>query len=429
MTTDSAHITGPTQELAEDPAYAIALTQFNSTADRLGLDDGVRTLLSVPKRELTVNFPVTMDDDSVQVFTGYRIQHNVVRGPAKGGIRYHPQVSLGEVRALAMWMTWKCALVDIPYGGAKGGVKCDPKQLSRNELERLTRRYTSEISIIVGPESDIPAPDVNTNAQVMAWIMDTYSMNVGHSTPGVVTGKPLELGGSQGREEATGRGAAIIAGEAMNHVERPIEGATVAIQGFGNVGVYAARTLRDMGASVIAVSDSSGGVHDPRGLDPDELIAFRKEGGRFAEFPKYDRISNQDLLELPCDILVPSALENQITVDNAGRVRAKMVVEGANGPTTPEADAILYDNGVTVVPDILANAGGVVVSYFEWVQDIQFHFWDLSEVREKMQKVLTTAFSEVVARQEAERLPMRDVALMLGVERVADAFKLRGVYP
>ncbi len=429
MTTEYAHTAGPTSELAEDPAYAIALTQFNSTADRLGLDDGVRTLLSVPKRELTVNFPVTMDDDSVQVFTGYRIQHNVVRGPAKGGIRYHPQVSLGEVRALAMWMTWKCALVDIPYGGAKGGVKCDPKQLSRGELERLTRRYTSEISIIIGPESDIPAPDVNTNAQVMAWIMDTYSMNVGHPAPGVVTGKPLELGGSQGREEATGRGAAIIAGEAMSHVERPIEGATVAIQGFGNVGVYAARTLRDMGASVIAVSDSSGGVHDPQGLDPDELIAFRKEGGRFAEFPKYDRISNQELLELPCDILVPSALENQITADNADKVRAKMIVEGANGPTTPEADAILYDNGVTVVPDILANAGGVVVSYFEWVQDIQFHFWDLSEVREKMQKVLTTAFSEIVARQEAERLPMRDVALMLGVERVADAFKLRGVYP
>ena len=429
MTTKPARTTGPTSELLEDPAYAIALTQFNSTADRLGLDDGVRTLLSVPKRELTVSFPVTMDDSSVQVFTGYRIQHNVVRGPAKGGIRYHPQVSLGEVRALAMWMTWKCALVDIPYGGAKGGVKCDPKQLSRGELERLTRRYTSEISIIIGPESDIPAPDVNTNAQVMAWIMDTYSMNVGHSTPGIVTGKPLELGGSQGREEATGRGAAIIASEAMNHMERPIEGATVAIQGFGNVGVYAARTLHDMGASIVAVSDSSGGLYNSQGLDPDELVAFRKEGGRFAEFPKYDRISNQELLELPCDILVPSALENQITVSNADRVRAKMVVEGANGPTTPEADAILYDNGVTVVPDILANAGGVVVSYFEWVQDIQFHFWDLAEVRDKMQKVLGTAFAEVVARQEAESLPMRDVALMLGIERVADAFKLRGVYP
>ena len=429
MTTDAAHTTGPASELLEDPAYAIALTQFNSTADRLGLDDGVRTLLSVPKRELTVSFPVTMDDGSVQVFTGYRIQHNVVRGPAKGGIRYHPQVSLGEVRALAMWMTWKCALVDIPYGGAKGGVKCDPKQLSRGELERLTRRYTSEISIIIGPESDIPAPDVNTNAQVMAWIMDTYSMNVGHSTPGIVTGKPLELGGSQGREEATGRGAAIIASEAMNHMERSIEGATVAIQGFGNVGVYAARTLHDMGASIVAVSDSSGGLYNSQGLDPDELIAFRKEGGRFAEFPKYDRISNQELLELPCDILVPSALENQITGSNADRVRAKMIVEGANGPTTPEADAILYDNGVTVVPDILANAGGVVVSYFEWVQDIQFHFWDLAEVRDKMQKVLRTAFAEVVARQETESLPMRDVALMLGIERVADAFKLRGVYP
>ena len=429
MTTEPAHIAGPTSELLEDPAYAIALTQFNSTADRLGLDDGVRTLLSVPKRELTVSFPVTMDDGSVQVFTGYRIQHNVVRGPAKGGIRYHPQVSLGEVRALAMWMTWKCALVDIPYGGAKGGVKCDPKQLSRGELERLTRRYTSEISIIIGPESDIPAPDVNTNAQVMAWIMDTYSMNVGHSTPGIVTGKPLELGGSQGREEATGRGAAIIASEAMNHMERSIEGATVAIQGFGNVGVHAAQTLRNMGASIVAVSDSSGGLYNPQGLDPDELIAFRREGGRFAEFPKYDRISNQELLELPCDILVPSALENQITGSNADRVRAKMIVEGANGPTTPEADAILYDNGVTVVPDILANAGGVVVSYFEWVQDIQFHFWDLAEVRDKMQKVLRTAFAEIVTRQEAENLPMRDVALMLGIERVADAFKLRGVYP
>ena len=429
MTTEPARTAGPTSELLEDPAYAIALTQFNSTADRLGLDDGVRRLLSVPKRELTVSFPVTMDDGSVQVFTGYRIQHNVVRGPAKGGIRYHPQVSLGEVRALAMWMTWKCALVDIPYGGAKGGVKCDPKQLSRSELERLTRRYTSEISIIISPESDIPAPDVNTNAQVMAWIMDTYSMNVGHSTPGIVTGKPLELGGSQGREEATGRGAAIVASEAMNHMERSIEGAKVAIQGFGNVGVHAAQTLRDMGASIIAVSDSSGGLYNPQGLDPEELIVFRKEGGRFAEFPKYDRVSNQELLELPCDILVPSALENQITGSNADRVRAKMIVEGANGPTTPEADSILYDNGVTVVPDILANAGGVVVSYFEWVQDIQFHFWDLTEVRDKMQKVLKTAFAEVVARQEAERLPMRDVALMLGVERVADAFKLRGVYP
>ena len=429
MTTEPAYTAGPTSELAEDPAYAIALTQFNSTADRLGLDDGVRALLSVPMRELTTNFPVTMDDGSVQVFTGYRIQHNLVRGPAKGGIRYHPQVSLGEVRALAMWMTWKCALVDIPYGGAKGGVKCDPKQLSRGELERLTRRYTSEISIIIGPESDIPAPDVNTNAQVMAWIMDTYSMNVGYSAPGVVTGKPLELGGSQGREEATGRGVAIIAGEAMNHVERPIEGATVAIQGFGNVGAHAARTLHNMGASIIAVSDSSGGLYNPQGLDPDELIAQRNEGANLVEFPKYDRISNQELLELPCDILVPSALENQITAGNADRVRAKMIVEGANGPTTPEADAILYDNGVTVVPDILANAGGVVVSYFEWVQDIQFHFWDLSEVRDKMQKVLTTAFSEIVTRQEAESLPMRDVALMLGIERVAGAFKLRGVYP
>ena len=429
MTTEPAYTAGPTSELLEDPAYAIALTQFNSTADRLGLDDGVRTLLSVPKRELTVSFPVTMDDGSVQVFTGYRIQHNVVRGPAKGGIRYHPQVSLGEVRALAMWMTWKCALVDIPYGGAKGGVKCDPKQLSRSELERLTRRYTSEISIIISPESDIPAPDVNTNAQVMAWIMDTYSMNVGHSTPGIVTGKPLELGGSQGREEATGRGAAIIAGEAMNHVARPIEGATVAIQGFGNVGVYAAQTLRDMGASIIAVSDSSGGLYNPQGLDPDELIVFRREGGRFAEFPKYDRISNQELLELPCDILVPSALENQITAeqrrqgarqDDCGRGKRADHSGGGRHPLRQWGHSRARHTG---------QRGGVVVSYFEWVQDIQFHFWDLAEVRDKMQKVLRTAFSEVVARQEAESLPMRDVALMLGVERVAEAFKLRGVYP
>jgi glutamate dehydrogenase (NAD(P)+) len=415
--------------LAEDPAYAIALTQFDTVADRLQLDNGIRELLRVPKRELITNFPVKMDDGSVRVFTGYRTQHNLARGPAKGGIRYHPQVSQGEVRALAMWMTWKCAVVSIPYGGAKGGVACDPKQMSLAELERLTRRYTSEISILIGPQEDIPAPDMNTNARVMAWIMDTYSMNVGYSVPGVVTGKPLEIGGSQGRDEATGRGVAIIADEAMRHLGRSLDGATVAIQGFGNVGSHAARILSEMGARIVGASDSSGGVHNPSGLDPAQLSRFRSGGGRLVDYTDGDSVTNAEILEVACDILVPAALENQITVANASRVRARVIVEGANGPTTPEADAILQDNGVLLAPDILANAGGVVVSYFEWIQGRQHYFWDVEEVRTKLERIMKEAFGEVVSLAGEQNVSLRDAALMLAVSRVAQAIDIRGVFP
>ena len=415
--------------LAEDPAYAIALAQFNTVADRLQLDSGIREILRLPKRELITHFPVKMDDGSIRVFTGYRIQHNVARGPAKGGIRYHPLVSQGEVRALAMWMTWKCAVVSIPYGGAKGGVACEPKQMSLSELERLTRRYTSEISILIGPQEDIPAPDMNTNARVMAWIMDTYSMNVGYSVPGVVTGKPLEIGGSQGRDEATGRGVAIITDEAMCHLGRSLDGATVVIQGFGNVGSHAARILYEMGARIVGASDSSGGVYNPSGLDPALLSRFRSEGGRLVDYTDGDSVTNAEILELPCDILVPAALENQITAGNASLVQARVIVEGANGPTTPEADAILQDKGVLLVPDILANAGGVVVSYFEWIQGMQHYFWDIEEVRTKLEHIIKGAFREVVSLAEEQSVSLRDAALMLAVNRVAQAIDIRGVFP
>jgi glutamate dehydrogenase (NAD(P)+) len=429
MTTSEGNPKAVAQDQTHDPAYAIALTQLTSVAQKLGLDDGTRDWLGSSSKELTTHFPVRMDDGSIRVFTGYRIQHNVSRGPSKGGIRYHPQVTLGEVRALAMWMTWKCAVVDIPFGGAKGGVTCDPKAMSLNELERMTRRFASEISVIIGPERDIPAPDVNTNAQTMAWIMDTYSMNVGRSTPAVVTGKPITLGGSVGREEATGRGSAIITGQAMQYLGQSMEGASCVIQGFGNVGKYAAYTLKDMGATVIGISDSSGGVSNSHGLDIDELVNFRAEGGRLADFQKYDRVTNKELLELPCDILLPSALENQITKSNAPRIKTKLIAEGANGPLTPDADAILEDRGIVVMPDILANAGGVVVSYFEWIQDLQRHFWDIDQVREQLQKVLSNAFTHVIDRHEVSKVTVRDAALMLAVERVAESFKLRGIYP
>lgn len=415
--------------LAEDPAYSIALAQFDAVADRLRLDSGMRELLRVPKRELITHFPVKMDDGSIHVFTGYRIQHNLARGPAKGGIRYHPQVSQGEVRALAMWMTWKCAVVSIPYGGAKGGVACDPKQMSLSELERMTRRYTSEISILIGPQEDIPAPDVNTNARVMAWIMDTYSMNVGYSVPGVVTGKPLEIGGSQGREEATGRGVAIIAGEAMRHLGRSLEGSTVVIQGYGNVGSNAARILHEMGVRVVGVSDSSGGVHNPSGLDPSLLSQFRSEGGRLVDYTDGDSVTNAEILEVPCDILVPAALENQITAANASQVQARLIIEGANGPTTLEADAVLQDKGVLLVPDILANAGGVVVSYFEWIQGRQHYFWDVDEVRTKLERIIKESFAQVVSLAQEQSVSLRDAAMMLAVNRVVQAIDIRGVYP
>ena len=419
-----------TRDLPESPAYATALTQFDAVADRLGLDEGIRGMLRAPRRELTVNFPVHMDDGSIQVFTGYRVQHSLARGPSKGGIRYHPGVDLDEVRALAMWMTWKCAVVNIPYGGAKGGVTVDPRGLSQRELEGLTRRFASEISIVIGPEKDIPAPDVGTNDQVMAWIMDTISMHRGYSIPGVVTGKPVGIGGTVGRQEATGRGVSIVVREALKARGRSLEGTTVVVQGFGNVGTHAARLLGEMGCVVLGVSDSSGGFANPSGLDVPDILRFKQDGGRLTDYSgEGERLSGEELVELPCDVLVPAALEGQISGANADRVQASLVAEGANGPTMPEADAILFDRGVQVIPDILANAGGVIVSYFEWVQDLQNHFWDRTEVVQNLERVLTTAYGEVAALTAAEKVDMRTAANILAIQRVAEAIRVRGIYP
>ncbi len=409
--------------------WAVAQQQFDLAAERLNLDPGLRKVLREPRRELTVHFPVKMDDGSVQVFSGYRVQHNLGRGPAKGGIRYHQDVSLDEVKALAMWMTWKCAVVGIPYGGGKGGVIVDPKKLSMKELEGLTRRYATEISIIIGPEKDIPAPDVNTNAQTMAWIMDTYSMHNGYTVPGVVTGKPIALGGSEGRNEATARGAVFCIVEAAAHRRLDLHAATVAVQGFGNAGSIAARLIRDEGALIVAVSDSTGGIHNPEGLDPDRVIAWKKEHGTVQGFPGSTDITNAEVLEVDCDILIPAALENQITERNAGRIKASIVAEAANGPTTPEADAILYENGVFTIPDILCNAGGVTVSYFEWVQDLNRDFWDEAEVNQKLKVIMVKAFRDTLAMSLAEEVNMRTAAYLLAVQRVADATAMRGLYP
>ncbi len=414
-------------------AFHIAQQQFDTAADILGLHDNIRAVLRVPQRELTVNFPVKMDDGSTRMFTGYRVQHNLGRGPVKGGIRYHPAVDLDEVRALAMWMTWKCALVNIPYGGAKGGVVVDPKQLSLGELERLTRRFATEISILLGPEKDIPAPDVNTNAQIMAWIMDTISMHRGYTVPAVITGKPLNVGGSLGRVEATGRGVSLMVREAARRLGRDLEGMRVVVQGFGNVGSTAAILLHQMGCKVIGVSDMTGGYYCPSGLDIPAMRTYTVQHSfRLLEgynAPGVDRISGDELLELECDVLIPAALENQITERNAGRIRAGMVVEGANGPTTPDADNILTERGVTVVPDILANAGGVIVSYFEWVQGLQEFFWDEQDVNEKLERIIVGAFNEVWEMAERRKLPLRTAAYLLAVKRVADANITRGVYP
>ena len=413
-----------------ESAFETVQSQLRSVAAMLGLDEGLTEVLAHPKRELTVYCPVHMDDGSLRVFTGYRVQHNDARGPVKGGLRYGPNVSLDEVRALAMWMTWKCAVVNLPYGGAKGGVIVDPRSLSERELERLTRRYASEISIIIGPDRDIPAPDMGTDARIMAWIMDTYSMQQGHSVPGVVTGKPVEIGGSLGRVEATGRGVVYIIQEACKLLSMPLEGATVAIQGFGNVGSVTARLIAQAGAKVVAVSDSHGGVYSEAGLDVESLYEYRQAGGVLGLHPlKHDDITNAELLEVPVDILVPSALEGQITKDNAPRIRARMVVEGANGPTTPGADAILRERGIYMVPDILANAGGVAASYFEWVQDLQSFFWEESEVNQRLHRIMTQAFKEVSMVAEERKLYMRDAAYVVALKRVVDAIKLRGIYP
>jgi glutamate dehydrogenase (NAD(P)+) len=412
-----------------DNPYLNAQRQFDIAAEMLNLDSGLRRILRVPQRELTVNFPVKMDDGSIDVFTGFRIQHNITRGPAKGGIRYHPGVNIDEVRALAMWMTWKCATVNIPYGGAKGAVICDPKALSMSELERLTRRYTSEISVLIGPDRDIPAPDVGTTSQVMAWIMDTYSMQSGHTVPAVVTGKPLNVGGSAGRTEAPARGLVYVLREASRHLSFNITGARVVVQGFGQAGAVSARVLDELGATVVGVSDSRGGIYNRNGLPVGDVLAHKSRTGSVVDFPDADRVTNAELLELPCDILIPAALESQITAANAGKIKARIIGEAANGPVTPAADEVLYDRGIFVIPDILAGAGGVTVSYFEWVQGLQEFFWNEREVNAQLERVMVNAFQNVLRVAQERRVHMRTAAYLLAVDRVAQSTTTRGIYP
>jgi glutamate dehydrogenase (NAD(P)+) len=409
--------------------WQVAQQQFDLAAERLNLDPGLRRVLREPRRELIVHFPVKMDDGSVQVYTGYRVQHNLGRGPAKGGIRYHQDVSLDEVKALAMWMTWKCAVVGIPYGGGKGGVIVDPKKLSQKELEALTRRFFTEIEVLIGPEKDIPAPDVNTNAQIMAWMMDTYSMHQGFTVPGVVTGKPISLGGSEGRNEATARGTVYCILEAVREIGMDIARARVSIQGFGNAGAIAARLITDEGATVVAVSDSTGGIYNPDGLDIGRVNGWKKEHGTVQGLPGAQDISNAAVLEVDCDILIPAALENQITARNAGNIKARIVAEAANGPTTPEADQQMFQRGVFMIPDILCNAGGVTVSYFEWVQDLNRDHWSESVVKAKLKEIMVKAFQETLAIAQRDQIDMRTAAYLLAVQRVADATSMRGLYP
>jgi glutamate dehydrogenase (NAD(P)+) len=409
--------------------FRIAQIQFDMAAEYLKLDPNLRQILRTPKRVLEVAVPVKMDNGQVKVFTGFRVQHNMSRGPAKGGLRYHPNVTLDEVKALAAWMTWKTATVNLPYGGAKGGIICDPKRMSKGELERMTRRYASEIQPIIGPEVDIPAPDVYTDAQTMAWIMDTYSMTVGHASPGVVTGKPVSIGGSEGRSDATGRGVLFVTEEACKVKKVSLRGATVAIQGFGNVGSAVARLFAEKKAKIVAISDSRGGVHNPRGIDPMRALRYKERSGTVVGMPGASRISNEELLALKCDILVPAALENVITLYNAEQIKAKIVVEAANGPTTPHADEILSRRGIFVVPDILANAGGVTVSYFEWAQDLQGFFWQVAEVNAKLEFVMRRAFGDVHETMRKFHVHPRAAAYILAVSRVAEATTVRGLFP
>jgi glutamate dehydrogenase (NAD(P)+) len=409
--------------------YRQALEQLDGVAKRLNLDAGTHERLRYPRRALVVSVPTAMDDGHTEVFVGYRVHHNTVLGPTKGGIRYHPDVTLGEVSALAMLMSWKCALMGLPYGGAKGGVACDPGAMSARELERMTRRYTVEVMLLIGPDLDIPAPDLGTNEQTMAWIMDTYAMTQGRTVPGVVTGKPLLIGGSAGRRDATGRGLVYALAHAARDVSLELRGARVVVQGFGNVGSVAARLLWREGALIVGVSDARGGIANSQGIDIRELMNHMKEAGTVVGFPGGEPVDNATLLELPCDVLVPAAVGGQITVENADRIKARVIAEGANGPTTPEADQILQDRGVTVVPDILANAGGVVVSYFEWVQGLQFYFWRESEINTRLQELIIRAYNQVTALSKRESVNLRTAALMLGVRRVAEGFQVRGLYP
>jgi glutamate dehydrogenase (NAD(P)+) len=414
----------------DTPTFRLAVAQFDQAAERMDLDPNLRQRLKLPQRSLTVSIPVRMDDGRVEVFTGYRVQHDSSRGPSKGGIRYHPEVNLGEVAALAMWMTWKCALADLPYGGAKGGVTVAPRRLSHAELQRLTRRYAAEIFPLIGPDKDVPAPDVGTDAQVMAWFMDTYSQQVGYSVPGVVTGKPLSIGGSLGREEATGRGVVYVTLEALRHLDIRIEDVTVAIQGFGNVGSHTARIMHEYGARVVAVSDVTGGIYNPKGLDiPALLTQYKGLGQSLGVIKLGETISNDELLQLDCTVLVPAALSEQITKQNAHKLRCRILAEGANGPTTLEADQIIQDKSIFVIPDILANSGGVIVSYFEWVQDAQRFFWKATDIQERLRDLMTSAFQRTLHFATEKRTSMRMAALMSGIDKVAQAHLHRGLYP
>lgn len=417
------------KEHVERDLFHTAVEQFNRAADVVGLEDSMRRILSVCQREVTVSFPVEMDDGSVQVFTGHRVQHNTGPGPTKGGIRYHQDVTLQEVKALAMFMTWKCAVVGLPYGGAKGGVTVNPKLLSQTELQNLTRRYTTEIQFMIGPNQDIPAPDVNTNAQIMAWLMDTYSMNVGYSVPGVVTGKPIALGGSRGRADATGRGVVFALQEAAPKFNLDLSTSTAIVQGFGNVGSVAARLLQEAGVTVIGIGEVTGAIYNPKGIDIPELLAYRTKHGVITDFPNTEAVSNRELLELPCDILVPAALENQIDAENAPKLKTRIIVEGANGPTSPEADDILFDRGVTLLPDIFANAGGVTVSYFEWVQALQAFPWTEAQVNERLKQIMSDSFNAVYETSKTHGVNMRTGAMVYAVSRVAEFTRLRGIYP
>ncbi len=414
--------------LRENP-FELAREQLRRVADTFQIDPNLVSVLGRCKKAIEVSIPVSMDDGTTQVFTGYRVTHNVARGPSKGGIRYHPDVTLDEVKALAMWMTWKCALMGIPFGGAKGGVVCDPKTMSRSELERMTRRYTSEIINEIGPEKDIPAPDVGTDGSVMAWIFDTYSMNKGHSVLGVVTGKPLTIGGSLGRTEATARGALFVIRDAVAKQDRSVAGMRVAVQGFGNVGSYLARFLHEEGATVVAISDSRVGLYNPKGIDVPAALAHKAETGTLAGLRDAEQITNEELLLVDCDLLAPCALEQVITEQNADKIKAPIICEGANGPVTPAADAILEDRGILVLPDVLANAGGVVVSYFEWVQGLQEYFWKEAEVNAKLNDIMSRAFDETWETAQSRKLPMRVAAYGLAVQRVAEATVTRGIYP
>lgn len=409
--------------------WASAQSQLDAVAERIGLEERIHARLRQPKRSLEVSVPVLLDDGSEKVFTGYRVQHSLDRGPAKGGMRYGQEVNLEEVKALAMWMTWKCAIVNIPYGGAKGGVAVEPRGLSKTELERLTRRFTTELLPIIGPEKDIPAPDAGTNAQTMAWMMDAYSSNVGYSVPGIVTGKPLCIGGSAGREEATGRGVALVTREFAYHMGLTLAGAAVVVQGFGNVGLNLARILaEEFRCRIVAVSDSQGGFYNPKGLDVPALIAACPQHGVLPDTWDGERVSNEELLTLPCDILIPAAMENQLTRANATKLQTQLVVEAANGPTTPEADEILLDRGVAVVPDVLANAGGVTVSYFEWVQGRDEYFWSLDEVNRRLERIMVNSSREVWSIAQKEKVDWRMAAYISGVGKVAEAIRIRGIY-